>query len=150
MWEGPRVELPGGLHTCGRVWCDLSGVEGEIGEALLCFQGQGCADQGLEVAGGVLAGGLEWETMDPNSFGTAGNCTGVKNTPALDFGNELMSFPNCNCFSGLAWVVQCPVFLNKGFGSCFLSSLNGINAGSFTGHMAVHGLRALPGGDEGK
>lgn len=50
MWEGPRVEPPGGLHPRGCVWCDLSGVEGEIGESLLRFQGQGCAAQGLEDA----------------------------------------------------------------------------------------------------
>lgn len=77
MWEGPRVEPPGGLHPRGCVWCDLSGVEGEIGESLLRFQGQGCAAQGLEDAEGVFAGGLEWEIVDPNSFGTVGNCTGV-------------------------------------------------------------------------
>lgn len=57
-----------------------------------------------------------------------------------------MSIPNFNCFSGLAWTVQCPVFLEKGFGSCFLSSLSRINPGSFTGHVAARGLRALPGG----
>lgn len=107
--------------------------------------------QGLEDAGGVLAGGLEWEMMDPKSFGTVGNCTAVQRTPLpWTFGNELMSFPNFNCFSGLTWIVQCPVFLDKGFGSCFLSSLSRINPGSFTGHVAVHGLRALPGGDTEK
>lgn len=63
--EGPRVELPGGLHPHGRVWCNLSGVEGEIGESWLRLQGQGCAAQGLEDAGSVLAGGLEWEMVDP-------------------------------------------------------------------------------------
>lgn len=33
--------------------------------------------QELEDAGGVLAGGLEWEMMDPESFRTVGNRTGV-------------------------------------------------------------------------
>lgn len=33
--------------------------------------------QGLEDAGGVLAGGLEWEMMDPKSFRTVGNHTSV-------------------------------------------------------------------------
>lgn len=61
-----------------------------------------------------------------------------------------MGFPNFNCLSGLAWIVQCPVFLDKVFGSCFLGSLSGINPGSFPGHVAVHGLRTLLGGDKEK
>lgn len=84
MWEGPRVELPGGLHSHGRVWCDLAGVGGEMGESLLRFQNQRCA--GFGKCWGMLAAGLEWEMMDPKSLGTIGNCTGgVKNTPGLEF-----------------------------------------------------------------
>lgn len=42
---GRRVEQGGALWGfCVR--CDLSGVEGEIGESLLHFQDQGCAGLG--------------------------------------------------------------------------------------------------------
>lgn len=45
-----------------------------------------------------------------------------------------MNLSNFNCFSGLAWTLQCPFSLEKRFGSCFLSR---INPGSFTGHVAA-------------
>lgn len=84
MGEGLRVELPGGLHPRDCVWCDLSGVEGKIGESLLHFQDQGCAGFGRC-----------WECVSWR-FGMGNDGSRViqdrwelhwcvKNTPGLDF-----------------------------------------------------------------
>lgn len=108
-WRQEPCGTEGGALWGFCVWCDLSGVEGEIGESLLRFQDQGCAGFGRGWV--VLAGGLEWEVMDPKSFRTVGNCTSQRTPLAWTFGSELMSFPDFNCFSGLAWTVQCPFFI---------------------------------------